>query len=670
MGGQSDTGHGTRRAKWRHRAGAVAFGLALLCAGEVALELADYGGPTSIFLTVPEGDGTESYVTNLNAFRSTFAAHPVIRAQGMYPAPPPQRFPVRKPATSAAGRTPGAYRICVMGGSAAMGFPYRINGSFPMFLQSILNTVCEGRTFHVVNVGVSAVGTYSLRERIEEVLGYGTDMVVIYSGHNEFYGAYGAASAIPLSSRRPITLAQLWLRRRRLSMVMADLVAQFAPRPPERALKQHLAQIMPARTDIGYGDETYLRVKASHEANLCDIVRATRRRGTPIVLCTLGANLRDFPPLGSLLPTAFPPESAARWQELVSTAKGLAASGRVEQAAASFQAALELAPGHAETHYRLAQCLDRLGRYREAFAHYDAARNQDTVRWRAGADFNDVIRSVARRAADPDVVLADAAVRLEQEAPDGIPGREFFLEHVHLTLEGNFAIAEAVARAIADSPTGRGLGDWDWTRHKPFGYYATANDIDRLDVISGLQQAALMQHDVLSGSSLDRDNYARLLARTAALEAGLTEAERAAVSEAAAAAGRPEAYDRLYLALAAEHQRRGDLGEALQALRKARRYGYWQLDNERCARLLLGEAVLLLDAGRADGALACARQALACAQQALALAPESVDALLLTARAYRLLGDGENEERWLRRAESAGGRPREELSLQGFIRER
>ncbi|MCK4375477.1 MAG: hypothetical protein KAX19_09115, partial [Candidatus Brocadiae bacterium] len=147
-----------RRHRWLRRLGGLALGMALICLAELILQLADYGGPTRLFRRVPEGGGAQSYVTNPLAFRPTFAANPIIRAQNSYPAPRPQRFPVQKGADT--------YRICVVGGSAAMGFPHRVNGSFPLFLQSILNTVCEGKQFEVVNAGVSAIGSYSVLERM------------------------------------------------------------------------------------------------------------------------------------------------------------------------------------------------------------------------------------------------------------------------------------------------------------------------------------------------------------------------------------------------------------------------------------------------------------------------------------------------------------------------
>ena len=70
-----------KRTSWLGRLVALAFGLALVALAELGLHLADYDGPTRMFVKIADGDGTESYVTNFNAFRATFVSNPVIRAQ-------------------------------------------------------------------------------------------------------------------------------------------------------------------------------------------------------------------------------------------------------------------------------------------------------------------------------------------------------------------------------------------------------------------------------------------------------------------------------------------------------------------------------------------------------------------------------------------------------------
>jgi tetratricopeptide (TPR) repeat protein len=634
---------GKPRRRWLGRLAALAFGLTLVCLAEVILQLVDYGGPTAFFVKVPEGREAESYITNFLALRSTFGSNPIIRASGAYPAPPPQRFPAQK--------DEGTYRIFVMGGSAAMGYPHRANGALPNFLRLILNTVCAGRRTEVVNLGVAAVNSYSLLERIGEVPDYGTDMVVVYCGNNEFYGAYGAGSAIPLSTRRPVTLCQMWLRRRRLSMALGDLMGSLLPSPPESALDTQLVNIMPKRDDIRYGDELYERVRANYEANLRDIVLATRREGLPIVLCTLGVNLRDFPPLGSLHAPDFPPGSWVEWQEHVAAAEQPTEAEDMDalhEQRRHLQAAADLAPGHAETRYRLARCLDRLGLYEEAARQYDAARDLDTVRWRAGSDFNDVVLATCRGAHDQAVVLADVAGYLTEHARDGIPGAELFLEHVHATLKGNFLIAEAVARAISGSPLAKDLGPWDWARHEPYEHYLAQCGAGELDQIITLRKVLGIYDEGLSRWAPTEEQQKLLLSRIGELQAGLTDAQRAAWAGARQAAKSESGldYDLLHMLLVKEYGDRGQFKEALQEVDRLRRYGTWQLDNPRYAGLFLTEANIHMRRGDAASAARAARKA-------LALDPGRPGALQMLSEACAALGDEPEARRWAEQARRA-----------------
>ena len=48
-------------------------------------------------------------------------------------------------------------------------------------------------------------------------------------------------------------------------------------------------------------------------------------------------------------------------------------------------------------------------------------------------EMNDIVKEVARETGAP---LIDFAAYIENEAKDGIPGAEHFLDHVHLKMDG------------------------------------------------------------------------------------------------------------------------------------------------------------------------------------------------------------------------------------------
>ena len=125
--------------------------------------------------------------------------------------------------------------------------------------------------------------------------------------------------------------------------------------------------------------------------------------------------------------------------------------GESLEKAGSFQAALDvyakaaaLDPDFAELQFRIGTCQLALKddvRAREAF---ERARDHDALAVRADTRINRIISDAMK--SDP-VTGVDAVQALSGHAPDGIPGKELFYEHVHLTMDGNYLLARALALA-------------------------------------------------------------------------------------------------------------------------------------------------------------------------------------------------------------------------------
>jgi tetratricopeptide (TPR) repeat protein len=106
------------------------------------------------------------------------------------------------------------------------------------------------------------------------------------------------------------------------------------------------------------------------------------------------------------------------------------------------------------------------------------ARDRDALQFRADATINESVRQAAARFSGQRVTLLDAEALFATNSPQGLTGAEFFYEHVHLTPEGNYllarAIAERAARAlsletnvpwVSESECLRLLGFTEWNRY-------------------------------------------------------------------------------------------------------------------------------------------------------------------------------------------------------------
>jgi tetratricopeptide (TPR) repeat protein len=137
---------------------------------------------------------------------------------------------------------------------------------------------------------------------------------------------------------------------------------------------------------------------------------------------------------------ALSPEERRRGETYYRDAFGLQRQGRFDAALTPLKKAYVLDSTHADTRFRLAQCLEAQGLFDEARPHFIAARDNDALRFRADSRINQIIKEVAAEFPDC-AVLFDAEKRLSEASPDGICGNEVFLEHVHFNFHGNYLFA-------------------------------------------------------------------------------------------------------------------------------------------------------------------------------------------------------------------------------------
>src|SRR5690606_26799164 len=124
-------------------------------------------------------------------------------------------------------------------------------------------------------------------------------------------------------------------------------------------------------------------------------------------------------------------------------------TGRYDDAVAGYRSALEAAPTHAETMFRLAKALQAAKDTVAALHYYRMARDYDYNPFRAIDAFNETLRQLAPQY--PNAVLSDVEQRMNFYAEYGIPGFDLFLDYVHPTRSGNLVIATELANTIARS---------------------------------------------------------------------------------------------------------------------------------------------------------------------------------------------------------------------------
>jgi tetratricopeptide (TPR) repeat protein len=418
-----------KTALWKKLALSISLPIALFAGGELALRVCGFGEPLTFFIR----DDRPDYLRTNPAFTSlVFPASFGLK---------PENFRI------AQKKDPNAIRVFVLGESAAMGVPEPGFGLAPQ-LCAQWQAAYPDRKIEVYNLGVTAINSHCVRLIADEALRLEPDLLVLYMGNNEVVGPYGPSSGAAEAARSlPLVRLSLWVRSTRTGQLVQRLVSKLSAQgngaPEWRGMEMFTGRTVTA------GDPRLKRVYDNFSANLSAILSAAARRNTPVALCTVAVNVRDCSPFASVHRPGLPPAQLQSWADASRAADDAIELDQLTDARNFLQAALAIDPEYSETHYKLGSVLEHLNEHRLARSEYFSALQLDALRFRADANINEIIRHAGR--AFPNVTLVDAAAALgsSPESAHELTGRDFFFEHVHLTWEGNYALASTIRNAAA-----------------------------------------------------------------------------------------------------------------------------------------------------------------------------------------------------------------------------
>ncbi len=264
------------------------------------------------------------------------------------------------------------------------------------------------------------------------------DLFVLYLGNNEVTGPFGPGTVFTSTSPPRLGVgASIWMRKSRVGQLLRRAKGAFSPATSQvRGTGMEVFVDRPVAEDDPAMDRVYESFRSNLEA-ICDLAKSN---GVPVVLATVGTNLRHSAPFASL--------SVSKIEDILGEELELRQSGDYRGAAQKMHAAVELAPDCAEVHYRLGRLQLALGDTLVGRQELIRARDLDSLRFRADSRIESIIAEVARDRAKQGVHFVDVAADLDRGSSYGIAGREFFLDHVHLDLRGNHAVASALGPAV------------------------------------------------------------------------------------------------------------------------------------------------------------------------------------------------------------------------------
>ena len=406
---------------------------------EGTLRLVDYGDDYPLFVETP---GQPHYL-----YQSRDVARRYFFNQASPPTSQVDYFKAEKDSTT--------FRIFVQGGSTGAGYPFYYGGSFSRMLEQRLLQTFPERTIEVVNTSMAAVNSYTLLDLADEIIAQEPDAVLIYAGHNEFYGALGVGSSESVG-RFPF-FVNLYLRLQPLRTVqglravLSKIAGVFGGREKGEMPSSTLMERMVGEQSIPYGSQLFELGLFQFRSNLSSLLSKYQKHGIPVFIGTLASNERGHKPFISELS---PGTDDAGWNQRFQQGQVAASSGDTTAALAAFTEAIALDSVAADAFYARARLHDAARRYDEARADYLAAKDRDQLRFRASEEINAVIREEAARFGATVVPTREA---LANHSPGGIIGDNLMMEHLHPNVDGYFLLSDAFYEALHQANL---IGTW------------------------------------------------------------------------------------------------------------------------------------------------------------------------------------------------------------------
>lgn len=356
-----------------------------------------------------------------------------------------------------AAKAPADLRVFCLGGSAANGWPHVRKHTYPLYLHIKLRDLMPIRHVEVINAAGKCHASFRVKAVFDEIIEYEPDLVIIYSGNNEFLEDF--VFAVPPGDEAGHT-SDVWyhsallrlIRRAAGILVDKEDLASQASAIGEYGLREHgidrirfaFRQASRRKTD----PEQLNATSALFRHNIESMVKECLERGVAVLLLNVPVNLKDWIPNVSIHDPGCKGEKRQKWH--TAFRKGLTRweGGDLEGAVKYLEEAIDLDPGYAASHFYLGKALHGLGRFEEAKEHFLQALEHDAFPFRCLPRFNAILRDVAEQFGVP---LVDVASALEETfTPDGIIGMDALVDYVHPTAAANEVIAHTIFSALVD----------------------------------------------------------------------------------------------------------------------------------------------------------------------------------------------------------------------------
>lgn len=453
--------------------------LLLLVATEFILRGIEYGGNLDLVIKRSVG-GKEFYSINRGVAKRYFA-----QSVSTVPEPAEDLFEIKK--------SKKTKRIFCLGESTMAGFPFEFHATAPSFMKDQLQVLLPEYNIEVINVGLSAVGSYVVKDFMDELNRYEPDLYVVYVGHNEFYGAYGVGSSVAVKGGAWMTRLTVRLLKFKTFLALRDGYAwlQRTLWSPASKSGATLMGEMVGDQAIPYGSELYNNARQVYRDNLNVIIETARSQDVQVIFSSLVSNIKTQAPFVSIFDPNTTEQQKQLWHRLVSEGDSLCSVSDTIHAIEAYRQATATDTLNATAFFKLGTCLYAAQQFGEAKSALRRAKDLDGLRFRMSEDFENDLSEVCNKSG---VTLSLPDSSFEAASPHGIIGNELILEHLHPNIRGYSLMAKTWTASILQHGFLTPREEWKLANDKSDEEYMDLSTVSEFDETVGRIKVELLMH--------------------------------------------------------------------------------------------------------------------------------------------------------------------------------
>jgi len=290
------------------------------------------------------------------------------------------------------------FRVFLIGESSLSGWPYSKEQSIDRKLNKLFGHYIENEKIEIITISIAGFNTSLACAIIPNLMEFKPDLIMLYTGHNEFYGYNGYTT---IRSKSNLVLMDLMEKLLQKTGVLNSITYD--------KYRDDLEILLPFNADeqiITESQKEYYNIKNQYLSNIQKIISVCRENKIRLALTALSDNCL-LPPIGVL--------------------------NRKDDISADI------------IYNNARMALIRDGNQNTAVRLFKKSKDVDAFRLRIPENFIEDLKNISEQ---NDISIADINTEFTLNSPNNIPGNNLFMDYIHPNSEGLNILASAYAKII------------------------------------------------------------------------------------------------------------------------------------------------------------------------------------------------------------------------------